>query len=44
MRDVVMIGLGDDAQICLHPCLFNSVRWYRGEMEHFLDVLNQNVN
>jgi hypothetical protein len=39
-----MIGFDDDAQICLYPCLFNSVRRYIGEMEHFLDVLNQNVN
>ena len=44
LRDAVMGGLDEDAQVCLYPCLFNGVRWGKGEMEHFLEVINKNVD
>ena len=42
LRGAVMGGLDGDAQVCLYPCLFSGVHWGKGEMEHFLEVLNQN--
>ena len=36
--------LDTDAQVCLCSCMFNGIRWGKGEMEHFLQIFNKNVD
>ena len=44
MRGVILSGVEEESQVCLHPCIFKGAHWGKQEMEHFLSVLNQNAD